>query len=175
MTIGVVSKVKWMNTLIKSVSLVTTVGSLSALAAVSVSDTNSTSFNFSGTIEPVCKVKGTDSNGATTMVIDQNNTTQDIGSLEVWCNTGRTATTNYSSANNGFLVDGNNKIAYTLSVGDGSAAIDLAGGYTDVNTATGSDANGTGKSRALKITPQSNGLDAAGQYSDIITVTVSYN
>jgi spore coat protein U-like protein len=164
-----------MNTLIKSVSLVTTVGSLSALAAVSVSDTNSASFNFSGTIEPVCKVKGSDSNGATAMVIDQNNTTQDIGSLEVWCNTGRTATTNYSSANKGFLVDGSNQIAYTLSVGDGSAAIDLAGGYTDANTETGSDSNGTGKTSALKITPQSNGLDAAGQYSDTITVTVSYN
>lgn len=164
-----------MNTFIKSLSFALSIVSLSAGAAVTVSDTNSASFNFSGNIEAMCKVKGTGSAAATALVIDQNNASQDIGTLEVWCNTGRNATTKYASANNGYLVDGSNKIAYTLDVGNSANAIDLTQDYTNANTDAGSDGLGSGKSHALKITPQTSGLDAAGQYSDTITVTVSYN
>ena len=164
-----------MKLLQKSLLIASMVASMSTTAAISVSDTNSAVFNIGGTIEAMCKVNSTGSAGASSLVIDESNTTQDIGTLEVWCNTGRNATTKYSSANNGFLVDGSNKIAYTLDVGNFANSIDLASDYTASATEAGSDKNGTSKAHALKITPISTGLDYAGEYSDTITVTVSYN
>lgn len=149
--------------------------SLPVSADVSVTDTNTAVFNFGGTIEPMCKVKGNDNGQASTLNLAQNNTTQDIGTLEVWCNTGRNATTDYASANNGYLVSGSNRIAYTLDVGDNVQNVDLSSGFTNANTEAGSDNTGSGKSQTLKITPQANGLEDAGQYSDTITVTVAYN
>jgi spore coat protein U-like protein len=73
------------------------------------------------------------------------------------------------------LVDGSKKIAYTLDVGTFANAIDLSSEYTASATEAGTDNNGTSKSHTLKVTPISTGLDAAGSYSDTITVTVSYN
>ncbi|MCJ8272196.1 MAG: hypothetical protein MJK04_22705 [Psychrosphaera sp.] len=151
------------------------VTSLSAIAAISVTDTNSASFDFGGTIEAMCKVNSTGSANASALVIDETNTTQDIGSLEVWCNTGSNATTKYASLNNGFLVDGANKVAYTLDVGNFANNVDLSSEYTASATEAGTDKTGTSKSHTLKITPLSTGLDMAGNYSDTITVTVSYN
>ena len=165
-----------MKNLTKKIALLATmVASLPAIGQISVTDTNSAVFNIGGTIQPLCKVKSVAAAGASSLVIDATNATQDIGSLEVWCNTGRNATTKYASANNGFLVDGNNKIAYTLNVGNIASNVDLASEYTAANTDAGTDRNGTSKSHALKVTPQSTGLDYAGTYSDTITVTVSYN
>lgn len=156
-------------------ALATASVSLPVMADISATDTSSTTFNFGGTISPMCKVNGVASQTAAALVLNQNNASQDIGSLEVWCNTGRNATTRYTSANSGFLVDGANKIPYTLGVGSVADNIDLSSEYVNANTDAGTDNNGTAKSQALKITPQSNGLDNAGQYSDTITVTVSYN
>ena len=168
-----------MKTLIKTIAaasiFATTLVTGSANAGISVTDTNQAVFNFGGTIEPMCKVKSTASSSAANLTIDENNATQDIGTLEVWCNTGRSATTKYASQNNGFLVDGANKIGYTLDVGSFANAVDLASEYTAANTDAGADRNGTSKSHALKITTKSTGLDYAGTYSDTITVTVSYN
>ena len=164
-----------MKTFTKSTIFAALVASTSATAQISVTDTNTAVFNIGGTIEAMCKVKSSSAAGASALVLDQTNTTQDIGTLEVWCNTGRNATTKYSSANNGFLVDGANKIAYTLNVGTIASDIDLASDYTASNTDAGTDRNGTSKSHALKITPLSNGLDNAGNYSDTITVTVTAN
>ena len=161
--------------LTKTLIIASTVTSLSVTAAISVSDTNTAAFNFGGTIEAMCKVKSTGSNNASALVIDETNSTQDIGSLEVWCNTGSNATTKYASLNNGFLVDGANKIAYTMDVGSFANNVDLSSEYTASATEAGTDKTGTSKSHALKITPQSTGLDMAGNYSDTITVTVSYN
>lgn len=164
-----------MKTLLKSILFTSVVVSGSVTAAISVSDTNAAVFNIGGTIEAMCKVNSTGSANAASLVIDETNTAQDIGTLEVWCNTGRNATTKYSSSNNGFLVDGTKRIAYTLDVGSFANAIDLASDYTASATAAGSDRNGASEAHALKITPISTGLDLAGQYSDTITVTVSYN
>lgn len=164
-----------MKTLINTIAAATVLTAMSANAGISVTDTNQAVFNFGGTIEPMCKVKSTASASAANLTIDQNNATQDIGTLEVWCNTGRSATTKYASANNGFLVDGANKIGYTLDVGSFANAVDLASEYTAANTDAGADRNGTSKSHDLKITTKSTGLDYAGSYSDTITVTVSYN
>jgi hypothetical protein len=151
------------------------VASLSATAAITVSDTNSAVFIIGGTIESMCKVKSDSSANASTLIIDETNTSQDIGSLQVWCNTGSNATTKYASLNNGFLVDGANKVAYTLEVGSFANNVDLSSEYTASATEVGTDKTGTSKSHALKVTPLSTGLDMAGNYSDTITVTVSYN
>lgn len=164
-----------MNTLIKTIVAATVLVATSANADISVTDTNQAVFNFGGTIEPMCKVKSNASAGASNLVIDENNATQNIGSLEVWCNTGRSATTKYASQNNGFLVDGANKIGYTLDVGGFASNVDLASEFTAATTDAGTDRNGTSKSHDLKITTKSTGLDYAGTYSDTITVTVSYN
>ncbi len=164
-----------MKTLVKTIVASALLTSLSANANISVSDSNQAEFRFGGTIEPMCKVKSTASADASALTLDENNATQEIGSLEVWCNTGRSATTKYSSQNNGFLVSGDNRIGYTLDVGSFASAVDLANDYTASTTDAGTDRNGTTKSHALKITTKSNGLDQAGSYSDVITVTVSYN
>lgn len=142
-------------------------------AEVSPSDNNTTSFNFGGTIAPMCKVAGAQNNTAALTL--SSNTSQDIGTLEVWCNTGRDATTKYSSANNGYLVDGDNRIAYTLDVGELGQNIDLASDFADTNTQAGQGNDGAGKTQTLKVTPKGTGLESAGSYSDTITVTVAYN
>ncbi|MFT4925533.1 MAG: spore coat protein U-like protein [Phenylobacterium sp.] len=148
---------------------------LPAIAVVKVSDSNSTSFHFSGIIEASCKANGIADNNAANMALTSANTSQDIGTLQVWCNTDNNASTKYTSANQGYLVDGNNKIAYTLNVGESSGDIDLTNEYINSNTSAGFGSNGDTESHRLSITPQTNGLDSAGQYSDTITVTVAYN
>ncbi len=164
-----------MKTLIKTIVAASVLASMTATANISVSDTNTAVFNIGGTIEPMCKVKSVASLNAQSIVLDENNATQEIGTLEVWCNTGRSATTKYASANSGFLVSGDKKIGYTLDVGALASAVDLSNEYTASNTTAGSDSSGTTAGHTLKITPKSNGLDYAGDYSDTITVTVSYN
>jgi spore coat protein U-like protein len=166
---------KLMKLLQKTLLITSAVTSLSATAEISVSDTNMAVFNIGGTIEAMCKINSTGSKNASALIFDETNTEQEIGSLEVWCNTGRNATTKYSSANNGFLVDGANKVAYTLDVGNFANNVDLKNEYTASATESGTGNTGKSKSHALKITPQSTGLDMAGSYSDTITVTVSYN
>lgn len=164
-----------MKTLMKTIVAASALASMTATANISVSDTNTAVFNIGGTIEPMCKVNSVASASAQTLIFNETNATQDIGTLAVWCNTGNNATTKYASANNGFLVDGANKIGYTLDVGSIASAIDLTSEYTAANTDAGSDRNGTSSDHVLKITPKSTGLDYAGTYSDTITVTVSYN
>ncbi|MCJ8272195.1 MAG: hypothetical protein MJK04_22700 [Psychrosphaera sp.] len=159
----------------KTLIIASAVASMSATAAITVSDTNSAVFIIGGTIESMCKVNSDSSANASSLIIDETNTSQDIGTLEVWCNTGSNATTKYSSLNNGFLVDGVNKVAYTLDVGNFANNVDLSSEYTASATEAGTDNTGTSQSHALKITPLSTGLDMAGNYSDTITVTVSYN
>ena len=145
-----------------------------SLANVKVSDTASTTFHFGGTVAASCKVNNIAASGASNLTINGDNAAQNIGSLEVWCNTGNNASTQYTSANGGFLVSGDNKIAYTLAVGDGSE-IDLARDYINSNTNAGTGSDGSTASHQLTITPKATGLDSAGEYSDTITVTVTYN
>jgi hypothetical protein len=46
-----------MNTLLKTIIFASAVTSVSATAAITVSDTNSAIFNIGGTIDAMCKVK----------------------------------------------------------------------------------------------------------------------
>ncbi|WP_440056765.1 hypothetical protein ACSLBF_17960 (plasmid) [Pseudoalteromonas sp. T1lg65] len=164
-----------MKTLLKSLFVASAITSISAAAAVSDTSGTEAKFSFEGTIEPMCKTdSGT--NSVTGLILDASKQTQEIGTLDVWCNTGENATTEYTSANGGYLVSGDNKIAYTLDIGD-TTGVELQNGTFKHSkaTAAGTGRFGETKATALKITPQSNGLDSAGTYSDTITVTVSPN
>ncbi|WP_105169103.1 hypothetical protein [Pseudoalteromonas sp. T1lg23B] len=166
-----------MNTLLKSLFVASAITSMSAAAAVAQTTGTEASFSFEGTIEPMCKTdSGT--NSVTGLNLDSTQETQEIGTLDVWCNTGENATTEYSSANGGFLVADNaqsSKIAYTLSIGN-TTGVDLQGGtYKHLTTLAGTGSTGETQATSLKITPQTNGMNDAGTYSDTITVTVSPN
>ena len=172
-----------MNTFTKSIVIASTFAtiaataftSVSASAAIKVSDNNTAVFNIGGTIDPMCKINSQGHANAASLILDETNTTQEVGTLSVWCNTGSNATTKYSSANNGYLVSGEHKIAYKLDVGNFVSNVALTSEYTASSTQAGFDRNGASEAHALKVTPLSTGLDAAGDYSDTITVTVSYN
>jgi hypothetical protein len=68
---------------------------------------------------------------------------------------------------------------YALSIGSFATEVYLANDYTASASATdagtGTDNKGTAKAHELKITPISTGSEAAGNYTGIITVIVSYN
>ncbi|BBN82565.1 hypothetical protein PA25_25500 [Pseudoalteromonas sp. A25] len=164
-----------MNILLKSLLVVSAALSLPATTEVTDQTTNQAKFSFAGTVEPLCKTSS-GSNNITTLTLDASQTAQEIGTLDVWCNTDDNATTEYSSANGGYLVADNSqgsKLAYTLSIGD-KTGIDLkAGTYThEKATSAGTSNTGETESTLLKITPLSNGLNESGTYSDTITVTV---
>ena len=167
------------NTLLKTMALsaivlISFVSVFSAYANIKVSDTSSTTFHFGGTIAASCKVNSNASLNANSLNLLDNTASQDIGTLEVWCNTGGNATTRYSSANQGYLVSGDSKIPYNLSLGQDSN-ISLRQEYVNSATAAGFGSDGEGQFQSLKVTTQGTGLDSAGDYSDTITVTVAYN
>ncbi|NOU51478.1 hypothetical protein HG263_13155 [Pseudoalteromonas sp. JBTF-M23] len=167
-----------MHTLLNSLFIASTIISLHATAAVVDTTSSEAKYSFEGTVEPMCKTSS-GSNSVAGLTLDASQTTQEIGTLDVWCNTNDNATTEYSSANGGYLVADNSlgsKLAYTLSVGD-KTGIDLqAGTYThEKATSAGTGDAGETKSTLLKITPLSNGLNESGTYSDTITVTVRAN
>ncbi|CAH9049387.1 hypothetical protein PSECIP111951_01399 [Pseudoalteromonas holothuriae] len=167
-----------MNTLIKPLFATLMLTSGSAAATILSTSGNEAKFSFEGTIEPVCKTTSGSTNEVS-LNLDATQKTQDIGTLNVWCNTGENATTEYRSANGGFLIANNSqksKIAYTLDIGEDSG-IDLQNGtYKHLSaTAAGNGTTGDTKATILKVTPQSQGLDDAGTYSDTITVIVTPN
>ncbi|CAM4091841.1 hypothetical protein [Pseudoalteromonas byunsanensis] len=167
-----------MNTLLKPLFVASAIMSLSAMSAVSETTGRDAQFAIAGTVEPMCKTSS-GANSVTDLNLSTVSQAQEIGTLDVWCNTGENATTTYSSANGGYLIANNaqnSKLAYTLNIGD-TTDIDLqAGAYEHLNaTAAGTGSAGETKATLLKITPQINGLNDAGTYSDTITVTVSAN
>ncbi|WP_462151921.1 hypothetical protein [Pseudoalteromonas xiamenensis] len=168
-----------MNTLLKTLLVATAITSAAANAAnVTSTSASEAKFSFAGKIDPMCKTSSGTTNSVTNLVLDASQQVQDIGTLDVWCNTGKNATTEYTSANGGFLVADNaqsSKIAYMLTV-DGISDINLqTGKYSHTATLAGTGTSGETKATALKIKPLSNGLNDAGTYSDTITVTVSPN
>ena len=148
--------------------------SSNALANINTADTSSTTFHFGGTIAASCKVNSNASLNANSLNLLDNSASQDIGTLEVWCNTGGNATTRYRSANQGFLVSGDNKIPYSLSLGQ-DENISLSQEHINNATTAGTGTDGQTEAQLLKVTTQGTGLDSAGDYSDTITVTVAYN
>ncbi|TMP42842.1 hypothetical protein CWB96_05450 [Pseudoalteromonas citrea] len=167
-----------MNRVLSLLLVAVAINSMESAALVLDASSTEAKFIFEGTIEPSCKTSSAN-NSVTSLKLDASQQTQEIGTLNVWCNTGENATTEYTSANGGFLVASNtqnSKIAYTLNIGD-TADIDLESGAYQHIKATAASTGSTGETKAtsLKITPHSNGLNDAGTYSDTITVTVSPN
>ncbi|MCF6435444.1 hypothetical protein [Pseudoalteromonas sp. MMG022] len=167
-----------MITILKPLFAISAIISLSTMSAVTETTGSEAQYSFTGTVEPMCKTSS-GTNSVTGLNLSTTSQAQEIGTLDVWCNTGENATTTYSSANGGYLVADNaqnSKLAYTLNIGD-TTGIDLqAGAYEHLNaTAAGTGSSGETQATLLKITPQVNGLNEAGTYSDTITVTVSAN
>ncbi|OHU88470.1 MULTISPECIES: hypothetical protein [Pseudoalteromonas] len=167
-----------MITILKPLFAISAIISLSTMSAVTETTGSEAQYSFTGTVEPMCKTSS-GTNSVTGLNLSTASQAQEIGTLDVWCNTGENATTTYSSANGGYLVADNaqnSKLAYTLNIGD-TTGIDLqAGAYEHLNaTAAGTGSSGETQATLLKITPQVNGLNEAGTYSDTITVTVSAN
>jgi hypothetical protein len=75
-----------MKTLLNAIIVATALSSLTANAAISVTNTNTVDFTFGGTIGEMCKVNSTNSGGSTALVLEETNanSTQSIGTLEVW-------------------------------------------------------------------------------------------
>ncbi|MFC3030997.1 hypothetical protein ACFOEE_00430 [Pseudoalteromonas fenneropenaei] len=167
-----------MHSILKSLLLVAVVTAMPVVSNVTDATTAQAKFSFEGAVEPACKTSS-GINSIAGLTLDTSQQAQEIGTLEVWCNTGENATTEYSSLNGGFLVANNaqgSKMAYTLDIGD-TTGVDLQNGiYKHLQaTVAGTGNTGDTKATSLKITPLANGLNAAGTYSDTITVTVSAN
>ncbi|MCC2607276.1 hypothetical protein [Planctobacterium marinum] len=166
-----------MNTFIKTIAFSTLATSLNVAATISVDDTEQTSFDIGGEILPECKVNRTQANGATSLDLASTNS-QDVASVEIWCNTGQgTANTTYSSANGGVLKNDTHSgkdIGYLLDISDTATGLSLTSDQ-EVNQSSGSDVKGDSVAKTVSIRPQVSGFEYEGSYSDTITVTVSYN
>lgn len=159
----------------KTFALLSTVAALSAHAEITVSDSDTTSFDIGGEILPECKVSNSASTSATSLDLTSTEA-QNAASISIWCNTGQgTASTTYSSANAGFMVNENGqKIAYNLDIAGTASDLSLTSAQT-INQASGAGVDGTDQARTVSIKPVVTGFEYAGVYSDTIEVTVSYN
>lgn len=149
--------------------------SVAVMAAVSLDDTNETSFDIGGTITAECKVANSTTNAATTLDLSSASA-QNASTVYVWCNTGQnSANTTYASLNDGFLVsEEGSRIAYNINVGDQGNNLSLATPQT-IQQLTGIGSNGDATTTDVAIIPQVSGFEDSGNYNDTISVTVSYN
>ncbi|MBE1298986.1 MAG: hypothetical protein GJ680_03620 [Alteromonadaceae bacterium] len=165
-----------MKTSIKLALILASSIAISANASISASNTEVTSFDVGGTVDPQCKVTNYSPERSTSLDLTTTDA-QTTASISIWCNTGQgTAVTEYSSANNGYMVSSEgNQIAYRMDISGGIASDLLLTSPQTVNQTTGTGVNGSVQTRAVKIKPQVTGLEYAGTYTDTIAVTVSYN
>lgn len=147
----------------------------SSHAAISASNNDTTSVDFGGSIEPVCKVR---TNYRTRSIeLDlTSNARQRTSGIFIWCNTGQTnAQTTYESLNGGNLVNENgNTIPYLIQIHNTLDDTSLATPQT-VSQRTGTGVNGDDKGRNIRVIPVVNGFEYAGTYRDTIQVTVAVN
>ncbi len=165
-----------MNTFNKALIVLSSTFALAANAAISVSDSETTSFDIGGQIDPECKVSNYSPERSTSLDLSSTEA-QTTASVSIWCNTGQgTASTTYASTNGGYLVnEDGNQIAYLVDISGGTASDMALTSPQSVNQVAGSGVDGSAASRAVMIKPQVNGFEYAGTYSDTIEVTVSYN
>ena len=163
---------KALNNTILALAVTTAFG---ASATISVSDTETTSFDIGGQIAPECKVSNFSPERSTTLDLASSEA-QTTASISLWCNTGQgTARTTYSSVNGGFMVNENGKkIAYAVDISGTANDLRLTSAQT-VNQLVGKGTDGAEATRAVRVKPLITGFEYAGTYSDTIEVTVSYN
>ncbi|XOV77500.1 MAG: hypothetical protein ACFHVJ_00230 [Aestuariibacter sp.] len=164
-----------MKTFTKTIALLSTVVALTAQADIAVSDTDSTSFDIGGEIQPECKVSNSALNTATALDLSSTDA-QTAANVSIWCNTGQgTASTTYSSQNAGFLVnESGKKIAYKIDIDGTANDLALTSDQT-VAQQSGQGVEGADATKAVSIKPVVTGFEFAGTYSDTIEVTVAYN
>ncbi|XOV77504.1 MAG: hypothetical protein ACFHVJ_11135 [Aestuariibacter sp.] len=107
-----------MTKLTKKITVLSALIALNA-GAISVSDTEQTSFEIGGEILSECKVSNQTLSGASALDLTSASA-QAAANVSIWCNTGQsTATTTYSSENLGKLVHetATHEIGYELEIG----------------------------------------------------------
>ncbi len=164
-----------MKTLTKTLAILTTAATFAANASISVEDDATTNFEIGGTIPSECKVSSSALSGASSLDLSTTDA-QNAATVSVWCNTGQaSANTTYSSENDGrlFNSDRNEYISYLLDIGS-TSNVNLNSDHVESQTA-GSGTSGTSADTTIAIRPQVNGFESEGNYTDTITVTVSYN
>jgi spore coat protein U-like protein len=142
--------------------------------AISVSDTEQTSFEIGGEILPECKVSNQTLTGSNALDLTSS-VSQAAANVFIWCNTGQSAaTTTYSSANQGKLVHetASHQIGYELEVA--GQVLDLTQDRA-VSQGAGQGTDGSDQSTTVSVKPLVNGFEYSGTYSDTIAVTVSFN
>lgn len=166
-----------MKTIIKTIAIVTSFAALNANAAIELSHTDTTSFDIGGSIAAECKINSSQAAGATSLDLASSGS-QDVASVELWCNTGQsTASTTYASLNNGVLSNGTHSgqdIAYLLDIAETGSDLSLTSAQT-VAQSSNTGVSGASTSRTISIKPQVTGFEYEGGYTDTITVTVSLN
>lgn len=168
-----------MKTINKTLIAIAAFTALNANAKIALDADDNTSFDIGGEITSECKIDNTSSNDALDLNLASSEA-QSVASVEIWCNTGQsTASTTYSSLNNGKLKNGTNSgqdISYLLDIADtaNGTGLDLSTART-VSQASGIGTSGESESKSISIRPQVSGYEYAGTYSDTISVTVSYN
>ena len=166
-----------MKNFVKTIAVTSAAMALQANAVINVSDTQQTSFEIAGNIQPQCKITNTATALANTLNLASSEA-QNVASIEIWCNTGQNnANTTYSSNNAGVLKNATHSgrdIAYLLDVSETQNGLNLATDQT-VSQTSGIGINGETIARTIAIRPQVNGFEYEGTYSDTISVTVSIN
>ena len=166
-----------MKTFIKTIAIVASFAALNANATIELSHTDTTSFDVGGSIAAECKINSTQAAGATSLDL-ASSSAQEVASVELWCNTGQsTASTTYSSSNNGVLSNGTHAsqdIAYLIDIAETGSDLSLTSSQT-VSQSSSTGVNGSSTSRTVSIKPQITGFEYEGSYSDTITVTVALN
>lgn len=146
-----------------------------SVAANAAEEDATTSFSIGGTIESTCTVTSTQAVGITDLDLTSASS-QSLGSINVWCNNGETSTTTYQSENGGVLqTASDDEIAYKLVLGGETVEFDASGAASLNPTTAGTGTGGTTASTTVNVIPEVTGLEAAGNYTDTITVTVTAN
>lgn len=147
-----------------------------ATNAIELTDTDTATFEISGTIEKMCKVSTYAGEPARAVDLSPGAAASTTSSVSTWCNTGQsTVATTFSSANSGKMKnEAGDEIGYTASLSGTGSAFDLTSDVTLAKVTSG-NLDGSHVSRSFKVQPDVNGFERAGVYTDTITVQVAPN
>lgn len=163
-----------MKQLKKSLLIAAICASPVAVNAIELTDTDTATFEISGTIEKMCKVSTYAGEPTREVDLSAGAGASTTSSISTWCNTGQaTVDTTFSSANGGKMKnEAGDEIGYSASLGN--STFDLTDDVT-VSKVTSGNLNGTHTSSSFKVQPDVNGFERAGVYTDTITVQVAPN
>ena len=137
---------------------------LTLLSLPALADSVSGTIALRGTVPLICTVAVTDLNQSLNLVGGENG--RQVGTVVENCNSGTGYTVSLSPSNAGKLKAANGQIPYTVSY-DGQAG--SLGSQMQVTRATAQFA----KTSTLNITVPANAQAIAGDYSDMVTITIA--